>query len=160
MQKIDLQKKEEKKILIFSLGNEELGLDISCVREVLRPQEIYPLPRAPQYIKGVINLRGHIIALLDLKRKLCPNQTEEDFHKRIIICKVNHFMVGLTVNHLKEIVSLSKEEIQSPPEVVSLQMEAEVISGLARVGERIIPILNLEHILTRKEVTELAGLEI
>jgi purine-binding chemotaxis protein CheW len=159
MQKESLEKKEERHILVFSLANEELGLDISCVREVLRPQKIYPLPKTPHFIEGVINLRGHIVALIDLRKRLIAKQIEDEPNKRIIVCRVNKFIVGLTVNSLREIIALSKEDIKPIPEVVAMQMEADVILGIAKVGERIIPILNLEHILTKKEVIELSTLE-
>ena len=159
MQKAGLEKKEERKILVFGLANEELGLDISSVREVLRPEKIYPLPKAPHFIEGVINLRGHIIALIDLRKRLLAERTEEEPNKRIIVCRVNKFIVGLTVNSLKEIVALSKEDIKPTPEVVAMQMEADLISGIAKVGERIIPILDLERILTKKEAVELSTLE-
>jgi purine-binding chemotaxis protein CheW len=159
MQKESLEKKEERQILVFCLASEEFGLDISCVREVLRPQEIYPLPKTPHFIEGVINLRGHIVALIDLRKRLNAKQVEDEPNKRIIVCRVNKSIVGLTVNSLREIIALSKEDIKPIPEVVSMQIEADVISGIAKVGERIIPILNLEHILTKKEVTELSTLE-
>ena len=159
MQKEGLEKKEERQILVFKVSGEELGLDISCVREVLRQQEIYPLPKTPDFIEGVINLRGHIIALIDLRKRLHAEQNEDEPNKRIIICKVNKFIVGLIVNSLREIIALSKEDIRPIPEVVSMQMEAEVISGMAKVGERIIPILDLQHIITKKEVTQLSALE-
>jgi len=159
MQKESLEKKEERQILVFRVSGEELGLDISCVREVLRPQEIYPLPKTPNFIEGVINLRGHIVALIDLRKRLHAEQKEDEPNKRIIICRLNKFIVGLIVNSLREIIALSKEDIKPIPEVVSLQMEAEVISGMARVGEKIIPILDLQHILTKKEVSQLSAFE-
>jgi len=159
MQKERVEKKEDKQILVFRVASEELGLDISCVREVLRPQEITPLPKAPPFIEGVINLRGHIVALIDLRKRLTAKEMGDESNKRIIICRVNRFIVGLTVNSLKEIIALSKEDIKPLPEVVSMQMETDMLLGIARVGERIIPILNLEHILTKKEVTELSTIE-
>jgi purine-binding chemotaxis protein CheW len=159
MQKEKVEKKEDKQILVFRVSSEELGLDISCVREVLRPQEVYPLPKAPPFIEGVINLRGHIVALIDLRKRLTAKEMEDETNKRIIVCRVNRFIVGLTVNSLKEIIALSKEDIKPLPEVVSMQMETDMLLGIARVGERIIPILNLEHILTKKEVTELSTIE-
>src|SRR4030042_4057422 len=159
MQKERAEKKEDKKILVFRVASEELGLDISCVREVLRPQEITPLPNAPPFIEGVINLRGHIVALIDLRKRLTAKEMGEETNRRIIICRVNRFIVGLTVNSLREIIGLSKEDIKPLPEVVSMQMETDMLLGIARVGERIIPILNLEHILTKKEVTELSTIE-
>jgi len=158
MQKENHEKKRNRQILVFHVANEEMGLDISCVREVLRPQTICPLPRTPSFIEGVINLRGHLVALIDLGKRLNARRVEDE-NKRIIVCKVNNSIVGLTVNSLKEIIALSEEEIRPTPEVVSTQMEAEVLSGVATVGERMIPILDLDHILTRKEVTELSALE-
>jgi purine-binding chemotaxis protein CheW len=106
----------------------------------------------------VIHLRGYIIALIDLRKRLIAKPVEEEPNKRIIVCRVNKSIVGLTVNSLREIITLSKDDIMPTPEVVSTQMEADVISGIARVGERIIPILDLEHILTRKEVTKPSAL--
>ncbi len=159
MKKGNLDQKEEKQILVFTLASEELGLDISCVREVLRPQKTYPLPKTPHFIEGVIHLRGYIVALVDLRKRLILSPIEEGANKRIIVCRVNKFIVGLTVSSLREIVTLSKEDIMPTPEVLSTQMETEVLLGIARVGERIIPILDLEHILTRKEITELSAIE-
>jgi purine-binding chemotaxis protein CheW len=158
MEKENPEKKEERQILVFSVADEELGLDISFVREVLRQQEIFPIPKTPHFIEGVINLRGHIVALIDLRKRLHTKPINDDPNKRIIVCRVNKFIVGLTVNSLKEIITLSKEDVKPIPEVVSMQMETEVISGLAKMGKRIIPILNLEHILTKKEVAELTTL--
>ncbi len=159
MQRESSVKKEERQILVFCLASEELGLDLSCVREVLRPQEIYPLPQTPHFIEGVINLRGHIVALIDLRKRLYAQPIEDKSNKRIIVCRVNKFIVGLAVTSLKEILALSAEEIRPMPEVVPIQMETEMISAMARVGERIIPILNLEHLLTKQEVTELSTVE-
>jgi len=152
------EKKGNRQILVFNVANEEMGLDISCVREVLRPQTICPLPRTPPFIEGVINLRGHLVPLIDLRKRLNATQIEDENTKRIIVCKVNKSVVGLTVNSLKEIIALSEEAIRPTPGVVSMQMETELLSGIATVGERMIPILDLDHILTKKEVTELSAL--
>jgi len=154
-----LKKRPQRQILIFTVASEELGLDISCVREVLRPQKTYPIPKTPYFIEGVIHLRGYIIALIDLRKRLIGKSMEEEPNKRIIVCRVNKAVVGLTVNSLREIVTLSQEDILPTPEVVSLQMETDVILGIAKVGERIIPILDLEHILTKKEASELSALQ-
>ena len=159
MQKENQEKKEDRQILVFSVANEEMGLDISCVREVLRPQAIYPLPKTPPFIDGVINLRGHIAALIDLRKRLDARQIEDENNKRIIVCKLNKSIVGLTVSSLKEIITLSEEHIRPTPEVVSMQMETDVVSGIATVGNRMIAILDLEHILTKKEAVELSALE-
>lgn len=158
MEKESPGKIEKKHLLVFHLANEELGLDISYVREALRPQKIFPLPQTPSFIEGVINLRGHLVALIDLRKRLRVKQIEDETNQRIIVCKVNKFIVGLMVDRLREIIDLSKEDLKPTPEVVSIQMEEEFLSGVAVVGDRVIPVLNLEHILTQKEVAELSTL--
>ncbi len=158
MQDHSREKKEERQILVFQVSNDELGLDLSCVREVLRQQEIYPLPKAPDFIEGVINLRGHIVPLIDLRKRLRCKQVEEP-GKRIIICKVNKLIVGLTVDGLKEIIALPEKDIKPIPKLAAAQMEGDVTSGLAKIGDRIVPILDLAHIVTKKEATELSGRE-
>ena len=159
MQKEGVEKKEERQILVFNLMKEELGLDISCVREVLRPQEIHTLPQAPDFIEGVINLRGYIIAVIDLRKRFDIKAIEDRPKMRIIVCKIKKFIVGLIVNSVSEIIALSKEDIQPTPEVVSMQIEAGFISGIARLGERIIVVLNLEDILTKEEITKLSKIK-
>ena len=149
----------ERQILVFFSANQEFGLDISCVREVLRPREICPLPKAPPFIEGVIHLRGRIVALMDLGKRLHPDHNETEPNPRIIVCKANGFIIGLKVNGLKEIIALSEGEIEPTPRVVSMHLEADLVSGIARVGERIIPILDLGHLLTKKEATELSTLQ-
>jgi purine-binding chemotaxis protein CheW len=151
------EKKKEKKILVFTIANDEWALDISCVREVLRSQPVYSLPRTPDFIEGLINLRGHVVALIDLRKRL-HGETLENPGKRIVICKVNKFIIGLTVDSLKEIVTLPEENIRPLPEVAALQMEADLTSGLAKIGERIVPILDVAHLITKKQAAEGSGL--
>jgi purine-binding chemotaxis protein CheW len=158
MQNQNREKKEERQILVFKVSNDELGLDISCVREVLRQQEIYRLPKTPDFIEGVINLRGHIVPLIDLRKRLHGKQIEKP-GKRIIICKVNKLIVGLTVDDLTEIIALPEENIKPTPKLAAVQMEGDVTPGLAKIGERIIPILDLANIVTKKEATEISGRE-
>ncbi len=159
MQKTDEVKREQIRILVFHLMNEELGLDISCVREVLRPQEIHPLPQAPDFIEGVINLRGHIIAVIDLRKRFHVKDIEDRSKMRIIVCKIKRFVVGLVVNGVSEIIALSQEDIQPTPAVISTQIEAGFISGIARLGERIIVILDLEDFLPKEEMKELSKIK-
>ncbi len=158
MEKESVKGNEKRQILVFQVAEEELGLDISCIREVLRPQKIFPLPKTPPFIEGVFKLRGHIVALIDLRKKLQLKSAGVP-DKHVIVCKVNRLIVGLTVDRFKEIIPCSDENFRPTPEVVSIQMGKEILTGIATVGERIIPILNLEYILTQKEMNELATME-
>lgn len=159
MEKDASQKNKGKKILVFRLQNTELALDIACVREVLRPQEIHPLPQAPDFVEGVINLRKHIITVIDLRKKFHIPPVEDKAAMRVILCKVKTFIVGVIVDSASEVLSLAPQEVQPPPAIVVLQMPGVQLSGIARVGERVISILDLDKILTEEEITRLSGVK-
>lgn len=144
-------------VLTFNLGQEIMGLDISCVREVIKPQEIHPLPQAPEFIEGVINLRDHIIAVMDLRKKLGVKVQEERPKMRIIICRVKKFVIGLLVDSVIEVISLSKGQLQPEPEVVSGRVKDSYILGIAKGFEKVIFILDLEKILSEEETEKLSG---
>lgn len=153
-------KEERRLILVFHLANQELGLDISCVREVLKPQEIHPLPQAPDYFAGVINLRGHIIAVVDLRKKFHVQPAEDKALMRVILCKINPFVVGIIVDSVSEVLNLSPRDIHPTPAIVARQMPGAYLSSIARVGEgRVISVLDLGRILTEEEITHLSGIK-
>ena len=146
-------------ILIFNLLQEELGIEISNVCEVLRPQQIHPLPRAPEFIEGVINLRGHIIAVMDLRKKFGLKMAQDRSGVRIIICKIKKMIVGIIVDSVSEVLTVTQESIEPAPGIISIQIEDNYISGIARVAERIIVILDLEKILTKEDITRLSQIK-
>ena len=145
-------------ILLFGLGNEQMGLDVSCVREVLKPpNEITPLPQAPDFIEGVVNLREHIIAVVDLRKRLNLPAGGGPSGRRIIVCKIKKFVIGFLVDRLGEVIDLSEDQIQPRPAIVSLKMPDNYILGLKKFGEKVVIILNLEKILTDDETKKLTG---
>lgn len=155
----DVVEKKEREVLVFNLSNEEMGLDISCVREVLKAQKIHPLPKAPGFIEGVINLRGHIIVVIDLRRKFNFPAANDRPNTRIIICSVNKFIVGLMVDGVSGVLSLPEENIEPPPRVISMQIENSYIKGIARFGEKVIVLFNLEQIFTKAEINGLSKMK-
>lgn len=149
-------KKDEKQILIFSLSGEDLGLDISCVREVLKPQKIHPLQNAPEFIEGVIELRGHIIVAMDLRKKFNIESLADRPQMRIIVCTVKSFIVGLVVDSVSEVVSLSDANIMLSPQTAALRFGDNYIAGIVRLGQRVITLLDLEKILTAETLGKLS----
>ena len=142
---------KEMNILTFNLAKEEYGLDISNVYEVLKEQKIHPLPGAPDFVEGVINIRGHIIAVIDLKKKLLITPAAGPQTSRIIVCRVKDFIVGLIVDGANEVLSMTSEQIESTPAVLSGKKDEGVISGIARIGARVITLLDLCNVLTNDE---------
>jgi purine-binding chemotaxis protein CheW len=144
-------KKQNRLILAFNLFTAEFGLDISCVREVLKPQKIHPLPNAPAFVEGVINLRGHIIAVMDLRKKFNIKTSAESPRTRIIICRIKNFITGLIVDNVSEVISLSQDDITPSPQVASIQSEDNYVSGIANLEGRVITLLDSEKILTKED---------
>jgi purine-binding chemotaxis protein CheW len=146
-----------REVLVFNLENEQFGLDISCVREVLNPQEIYPLPQAPDFIEGVVNLREHIIAVVSLRKRFNLPYKVDSPQARIIVCRIKKFVIGLMVDSVSEVSSLSDGQIQPEPGIVSLKMPDNYILGFSKIGEKVVIILDLEKILTEEETKKLSG---
>lgn len=159
MQKEALENNDERQLLVFRLLNQELGLDISHVREVLKPGEVHPLVQAPDFIEGVINLRNHVIAVMDLRKRfsLAPANDRSDI--RIVICTLKTFVVGLIVDGVSEVLRVPKADIQPTPGIISAQMKDSCFAGIAKVGERVIAIVDLEKLLTNEEITNLSLLK-
>ena len=151
-------KKQERQILAFNLSTVELGLDISCVREVLKPQKIHPLPNAPRFIEGVINLRGHIIAIMDLRKKFNIAASADSSRTRIILCRIKNFITGLIVDNVSEVVSLSQDDITPAPEAALTQAGENYVSGIVNLRGRVITLLDPEKILTKEDFGKLSGI--
>lgn len=152
MAKEDLLPKQEKTFVIFRLSIEEFALDISYVYEVVKIQEIFPLPQAPSFLEGVIRLRNRIIAVIDLAKKFgLVQEVSEVAGKRIIICRVRKFIIGLIVDQVSEIVSLPAGTFTPAPQIFSVSATSIPVSGIARLDERVVPVLDLEKILTEEE---------
>lgn len=150
---------DTRQVLVFGILNEELAFDISCVREVLRVQGIHPLPQSPDFIKGVTSVRNRVIVVIDLRKKFNMKPMEDRSQARIIVCKLQKFIVGLVVDRVSEVLTLARREIQPVPEIAYMQKEAVFILGIARVGERVITIIDLEKILTSDELASLSNIK-
>lgn len=150
-------KKNELQLLIFKLGEEEFGIPIQQVREILRLQEIHHLPGSPDFIEGVINLRGHIIAVMDLRKRLGLSELREyTSTSRIIIVRIRDMNVGLIVDNVKEILALLQGNIDSTPALIRIQIPNTFLSGVGKIDERVIIILALEEVLTYIEAVKLS----
>jgi purine-binding chemotaxis protein CheW len=150
------EKIKEKNLLVFRLADEEFGVDISFVREVfLGNQTIYHISQIPDFIEGVIKLRNHLVAVINLRKRFNIKTLEDNHEQQIIICKINKFVVGIIVDSISEIVCLPEVEIQSAPDIIPIQLDNGYVSGIVRSGERIITVLNLEDILLKHEIARL-----
>jgi len=140
----------------FRLGDEEFGADTSSVREITRVADISHIPEAPSFIKGVINLRGQIIAVIDLCRQFGLAQPEKlPESARIVVAEVNGQTVGMLVDAVPEVLNIPEDNIEPTPELVRAKLDKGYIRGIARLENRLIILLDLEKVLAGKEVEEI-----
>lgn len=149
-----IQFQEEQQLVVFRLGSEEYGVDILQVQEIKRMLDITRVPQAPDFIEGVINLRGQIIPVLDLRRRFGFPAAERTADTRIIVVNIGELIIGLIVDTVLEVISLSKEAISPAPALVT-GIDNDFLSGIGDLGERLLIILNLEKILAVDEFGDL-----
>ena len=147
----------EKQYVIFKLGNEEYGVDIMNVKEISEFKESIKVPNAPYFVSGIINLRGEIIPIVDLKKRFNINSEIVDKDTRIIVINLNDKLVGFIVDDASQVLRINDENIDSAPELVT-GMDRQYISGVGKVGEKLIIILDLEKILTVEEKEKLSNM--
>ncbi len=142
------------KYLTFILAKEEYGIPILKVKEIIKLLEITSIPKTPGYIKGVINLRGKIIPIMDLRSKF--GIEEKDYNERtcIIVVEIsindNRKLMGLIVDTVSEVANLTGDEIEPPPEY-GTQSNQGFLTGVGKVKDRVILLLDIEQILSREE---------
>jgi purine-binding chemotaxis protein CheW len=132
--------------LTFALGEEEYGVEILKVQEIKGYSAITPIPNTPSYIRGVMNLRGTIIPVVDLRAKLAMSETEYGQFTVIIVVTVGSKVMGLIVDGVSEVLNIPRTEVQAPPDF-GAQVDARFMSGMARAGEKLVVLLDIERVL-------------
>ncbi|MGI6226803.1 MAG: chemotaxis protein CheW [Peptococcales bacterium] len=135
----------EQQAVVFKLKNVEYGIDILQVNEIVKLQDITKLPNTPEYIDGVINLRGTVIPIIDLQVKFNLGRSERKEDTRIIVVKVREKILGIVVDEVAEVVRISNEQIENTLNITS-QISDNYIQGVAKLENRLIILLNLEQI--------------
>jgi len=140
------------KFTIFKIGDEVFGIGIDRVVEILKMQKIFTIPGLPEFLSGVMSVRGNVIPVIDLRRRfgLRPSGKKE----RIIIVRYGKEKIGFLVDDIKEILSLSSEEIRTPPSIFK-GFKTEYLTGLGKHDESIIILLNIDSLLTSEEMIKL-----
>ena len=145
-------------IINFSVGTEEYGVDIHTMKEVIRIREITPLPKAPHFVKGVINLRGDVIPIIDLREKFGLEQREYTEATRVMVVEVEKRMIGLVVDSVSHVIRLGEGQIDPTPPLVG-GVSSEYIRGVGKLDERLIVLLNIDRIITAEEKIELQKMD-
>ncbi len=140
-------------LVSFNIGTEEFGVDILKVQEINRMVEITKVPQAPHYVEGVINLRGKVIPIVDLRKRFNLELKEYDKNTRIVVVDINGNILGMVVDSVSEVLRLPANTIEPPPEIVT-GINSEYIKGVAKLEDRLLIFLDLSKVI---DVSEMAG---
>ncbi len=139
--------KEIKQFVAFKVGNQEYGADIHKVSIIEKTLNTARVPTTPDYIKGVVNLRGEIVTVMSLRLKFGLPEIEEDDDTRTIIFKFNEALLGIIVDAVDEVVSLKESDVESVTQITN-DRSLDYILGIAKVEGRLITLLNIEKLIT------------
>jgi len=145
---------DELQLVSFNIGTEEFGVDILKVQEINRMVEITKVPQAPHYVEGVINLRGKVIPIVDLRKRFSLELKEHDKNTRIVVVDIGGNIMGMIVDSVSEVLRLPANTIEPPPEIVT-GINSEYIKGVAKLDDRLLIFLDLSKVI---DVTEMGNI--
>jgi purine-binding chemotaxis protein CheW len=134
----------------FRIGNETFGVRIGSVREIVRVPEITAVPSAPETVEGVINLRGKIIPVMDLRKRFGQSEIQPDKKNRILVVELENKLVGLIVNAASEVLKIAPSEIEAPGNLFA-EGESSYVTGVGKLKGRLIILLDIAKLLHRPE---------
>lgn len=132
--------------LAFQLGSEEYALDITRISEIIKPREYTDIPRVPEFVLGLISLRGVVVPVFDLRLRFKLGKAHLTPASRIVVCRVDDVMAGLLVDNIKQVIKLTADKIEPPPAVLS-GVDRSLVEGVGRYQGRMIILLNLANVL-------------
>jgi purine-binding chemotaxis protein CheW len=147
-----------KQLILFKVAGESFGVDIALVKEIVPYQDITPVPDAYGFVEGIINLRGKIVTIIDMRRRLhVALSTPREKTTRIIILELDGKLMGIIVDVASEVVRIASENIGPPPELIS-EAGAGYITGVVKYSDRLIVLLDLRRVLSAQEIGKLDDL--
>lgn len=151
----DGAKRTENQLVVFALAGEAYGVDISSVREIIRMQEITRVPRTPEFVEGVINLRGRVIPVIDLRKRFGLPIAKENKENRIVVVDIAGQDIGTVVDAVTEVLRIPVASIEPPSSMISTA-DSDYLLGIAKLNGRLIILLDLGRVLSEVEKGTLA----
>lgn len=144
----------EHQLVVFDLANEHYGVDIAAVEGIIKMQAITVVPRAPQFVEGVTNLRGKVLPVIDLRKRFGLPPAEGSRDMRIVVVEMNGLTVGIIVDAVSEVLRVSEDAIEPPSPIVTT-VDSAFIRGIAKLDDRLVILLDLSKVLTAQDQAEL-----
>lgn len=145
-------------LVTFKLGTEEFGVDILKVQEINKMMNITKIPNAPAFIEGVINLRGKIIPIVDLRKRLGFREQPYDKSTRIIVVELEGLVLGFIVDSVSEVLRIPENTIEPPPSMVA-GIESEYIEGVGKLDDRLLILLELKKVFSSPERKDIENID-
>ena len=142
---------ENRQYLVFSLGEEEYAIDILKVQEILGYENVTRIANAPEFIKGVTNLRGVIVPIVDLRIKFNLDKIDYDGQTVVIVVNVSERIVGIVVDGVSDVMTLTPDQIKPAPEL-GMSLSSDFLSGLGSLENRMLVLVDIDKLLTSKEM--------
>jgi purine-binding chemotaxis protein CheW len=149
---------ELRQFIGFSVGEEEYGLELLRVKEVIRMRQITWLPKVPSFVKGIINLRGDVIPIIDLRDKFGLESRGDTTQTRVVVVEMEGRLTGLVVDSASQVVRIAVDQIDLPPPV-SGGFSQKLITGVGKIDDRLVILLNADSILTVDEKMALSSID-
>jgi purine-binding chemotaxis protein CheW len=149
--------RQEIQLACFRIGPELYGLDIMKIREIIRPQKLTPIPKAPSFVEGVINLRGVVIPVADMRKRFDQPLGNDPRTNRIMVCSLAGRMIGLLVDEVTEVRRYGRKEIAPAPQLIA-GSHADYFLGVACRDDELVMLIDLERVLSSDEKIELQKL--
>jgi purine-binding chemotaxis protein CheW len=156
MTNIQEQKKEKVDLLqlvSFKIGNEEFGVDILNVQEINRMTQITKVPNSPDFVEGVINLRGKIIPVIDLRLRIGVAKKDADKNTRIVVVEIQEKIIGFIVDAVKEVLRIPANITEAPPELVN-GIDSDFIKAVGKLDDRLLILLDLERVISKEFISK------
>lgn len=152
---VEMEDTQKGKFLTFSIGRESYGIEIKYVTEIIGIQEITQMPEMPDYIKGIINLRGKIIPVMDVRLRFKKAFGEYNDRACVIVIDIQDISVGLIVDTVSEVVTISDENIVEPPKIIK-DINNKYIKNIGKVGNDVKLLLDCEKLFTEEDLEEIS----
>jgi len=154
----DVATDQWEQLVVFDLAHEFYGVDIGAVNTIIRMQEITKIPRTPEFVEGVINLRGSIVPVIDLRKRFGLPVGDATKSSRIVVVEAGGQMIGMVVDAVAETLRLSADMIE-PPSPVVVNVDSAYVRGVGKQENRLVILIDLEKVLTQKELDTLSNVE-
>ena len=151
----DEKRQENVQLVSFVLGEEYFGVNILLVQEIITVPEITRIPNAPSFIEGMINLRGRLLPVVDLRKRLHVGKEFFDSKTRILVIQIEGKITGFLVDSVEAVMSVPGKSIEAAPEIVTIGIETQYITGVSKLDDRMIILLDFKRLFNKEEMISL-----